>query len=168
MSKDIFIKYIDEITLKYDIIKVGTKNYIILYYTDRSYRVILYIDVPNICIKVGISKCTNVFKSVCKSIRKMQLTDSYSLEYICDKCLNYNSDSDIDTYFNSDDNDCGCESSKFLSFIPLEWDSNFSIIVNTYNLTNIQSVVSLMEILRYIHYYFHDIHNVEMLTYQLA
>ena len=167
MSKDIFIKFIDEITSKYDIIKVGDTTYIILYYVDRSYTVILYIDEPNICIKVGISKDSNVFKSTCKWIQKIQLTDSYSLEYICDECLNYNSDSDIDTYFNSDDinNDCGCESSKFLSFIPKQWDSHFSIIINKYNLTNIQSVVSLMEILRYIYYYFHDIKNVEILTH---
>lgn len=166
MSKDIFIKHVDEITSNYNIIKVGTKNYIILYYTDRSYRVILYIDDPNICIKVGISKDSNLFKSVCKSIRKMQLTDIYSLEYICDKCLNYNSDSDIDTYFNPDDvnNDCGCESGKFLSFIPLKWDINFFIIVNEYNLTNIQSLESLMNIIRYIYDYLHDIKNIEIIT----
>ena len=126
---------------------------------------VLYIDSPNECIKIGLVRDSNLFKYIFKGIRNFKLNESYSLEYICDKCLNYNSDSDIDIYFNEDDviNSCECNKHKFLSLITTEWNSNFYNIFDNYDLGDKDSLNKLLKIIKYIYEYLYVIENFEKL-----
>ena len=119
-------------------------------------------------IKIIINNKDDAYtKSFFKNTKKTIFSPGYSFEYICNQCLNYNSDSDIDVYFDysSDiDTGCRCESSKELIIKMEKWDENFVSLFNNYNTDNIECLEKFKIILQDLYGHFYDLKNIKLYT----
>lgn len=166
LRRIVFLKMLNNHNIH--VLENKNKNYICISYIDRNYKILLYVDILDKSIKIIINNKDDAYKkSFFKNTKKTIFSPGYSFEYICNQCLNYNSDSDIDVYFDysSDiDTGCRCESSKELIIKMEKWDENFVSLFNNYNTDNIECLEKFKIILQDLHGHFYDLKNIKLYT----
>ena len=151
------------------VLEISNINYICISYEEREYKLLLYCNTFDKSLKLIINhKEDKTNRSLFKYVKETQFSSEHSFEYICNKCLNYNSDSDIDLYFDCGDdinNGCKCESSKELTIKMKKWDDDFISLFNYFNVKNkFLCLEKLKVIINDLYGYFYDLENVKKVS----
>lgn len=143
------------------------KNYIVLTYPDKRYKIFLFIQDFNFeeeVIKVGINIDESYDKSYFDSIPRTQIGNETYLLYYCRECSengDFGVDSETDMYFQDDSITCLQCKSKFLSCtVDIPHDHIYKIF-NEYDMEYIRNFnVFLLNI----YTFFGDIDNIHKTT----